>query len=68
MNDSRVIRGRNKFAGKRGDTPHMVEGRSHGSMQTDDFLEALTDTDTDPDVFFIRRRHPSVGIVHAWEA
>ena len=35
--------GKKKFVGKRGGTPPPVDGRNHMNMQTDEFLEELTD-------------------------
>jgi radial spoke head protein 3 len=35
--------GKRKFVGKRGSTPPPVEGRSHMDIQTEEFLEELTD-------------------------
>lgn len=40
--NSREVK-RNKFVGRRGSTPPPVDGRAHMDMQTDDFLEELTD-------------------------
>lgn len=39
-----------KFIGKRASSPAPVDGRVHGGMQTDDFLEELTDRPIEVDV------------------